>query len=292
MPPPRIDLLGLPLHALTEREVLTLLAQRLDARQGTWVITPNLDILRQYTKYPELRPLFHAEHGGADVLLPDGMPLIWASRIAGHSPPLPQRVAGSTLVLSLAHLAGSRGWRLFLLGGAPGDAERAAAVLQSRHKDLVIAGTFCPPLGFEKDPRQLQEIEDKLVAAQPDLVYVALGFPKQELLTQQIRHCLPNATFIGVGISLSFIAGTVRRAPRWVQGLGLEWVHRLIQEPRRLAKRYLVHDLPFALFTLFPRALIAQRRGFGASASVIREYATRPKGRGRPAPSTHGNTDT
>jgi N-acetylglucosaminyldiphosphoundecaprenol N-acetyl-beta-D-mannosaminyltransferase len=219
-------------------------------------LTPNVGILRHYRKRAELRGLFHAEGGGADILLADGMPLIWASKLSGRSPRLPGRVPGSTLVLSLAKLAAERGWRLFLLGGAPGDADRAAAVLQAKHRGIVIAGTLCPPLGFEKDAGEMAKIREALAAAKPEVVYVALGFPKQELLIRELRETLPTATFLGVGISLSFIAGTVRRAPVWVQKMGLEWVHRMVQEPGRLFKRYILQDLPFAFLVLFPRSIL------------------------------------
>jgi N-acetylglucosaminyldiphosphoundecaprenol N-acetyl-beta-D-mannosaminyltransferase len=258
--PARIELLGMPLDCVTEREALDFLAGRINARQGTWVLTPNLDILRRYKKEPALRPLFHASAGGADILLADGMPLVWALRMAGRALIAPERVAGSGLVVKLAKRAAESGWRLFLLGGDPGAADRASAVLRGRHRDLIVAGTYCPPIGFEKDPAQMAEIVERVSKAQPDLVYVALGFPKQEQLIRRLRQILPQATFIGVGISLSFIAGTVQRAPRWVQRLGLEWMHRLWQEPRRLAKRYLLQDLPFALLTLFPRAIVARCR--------------------------------
>lgn len=254
----RANILGMPVDAVTEAQALDLIGQRIDARIGTWVLTPNLDILRHYKKRKDLRPLFHAEEGGADILLADGMPLIWASKLSGKKPRVPARVPGSTLALTLAKRAAERGWRLFLLGGAPGDADRAAAVLQSKHQGLTIAGTLCPPLGFEKNPAEMQKIREALLAAKPNVVYVALGFPKQEHLIRDLRQTLPEATFVGVGISLSFIAGTVQRAPRWVQKIGLEWMHRLVQEPKRLFKRYILHDLPFAVFTLIPRSLLAR----------------------------------
>ncbi len=204
-----------------------------------------------------MRPLFES----ADFLLADGMPLIWASRLAKlEGGGLRERVPGSTLAVKLAARAASHGWRIFLLGGAPGTADAAARVLRATHSELQIAGTACPALGFESDPEQMRALEEQLVAAAPDVVYVALGFPKQELLIQRLRHVLPRATFIGVGISLSFIAGTVQRAPGWVQRLGLEWTHRLMQEPKRLARRYLIHDLPFAVFVLFPHVVASRWR--------------------------------
>jgi N-acetylglucosaminyldiphosphoundecaprenol N-acetyl-beta-D-mannosaminyltransferase len=244
----------MPLDPLTETDVLSILASRIPRGQGTWVLTPNLDILRQYRSHPSVRSLFHTDQGGADLCLADGMPLVWASRLARR--PVPERVAGSSLALSLARLAAQKGWSIFLLGGKPGAADRASAVLQLRYPGLNIAGTCCPPLGFEKDPAQMESIRQQLSAANPDIVYVALGFPKQERLTKCLRAFLPRATFIGVGIALSFIAGEVKRAPRWAQQSGLEWLHRLVQEPRRLARRYLLQGLPFAFFRLFPLAII------------------------------------
>nr|AFB69921.1 N-acetylglucosaminyldiphospho-undecaprenolN-acetyl-beta-D-mannosaminyl transferase [uncultured bacterium] len=187
------------------------------------------------------------------------MPLVWAARVQGT--PLPERVAGSNLIWSVSRAAAHDARTVYFLGGDPGTAERAADVLRARFPGFVCAGTHCPPFGFEKDPRQREEIENRLRAARPDLVYVALGSPKQERLIGELRTKLAEdlaATWwLGIGISFSFVTGDVRRAPRWMQRLGLEWVHRLGQEPRRLARRYLVDDLPFA-FALFTRA--ARRR--------------------------------
>ncbi|HVS71058.1 MAG TPA: WecB/TagA/CpsF family glycosyltransferase [Phycisphaerae bacterium] len=260
--PERVELLGMPIDAVTERQALELLTRRLSRGQGAWVITPNLDILRQYHAKPAIRSLFEGPDA-ADVFLADGMPVIWASRMArigrGRKG-LPERVPGSGLVYSLAREAAQRGWRLYLLGGSPGAADAAGAKLRRRFPALQIAGTDCPPLGFEKDSGQMAAVEAKLVAAKPDIVYVALGFPKQEFLIQRLRPLLPRAAFLGVGISLSFIAGHVKRAPRWVQAIGLEWLHRLIQEPSRLARRYLLEDIPFAICRLLPHAL---RRRWG-----------------------------
>jgi N-acetylglucosaminyldiphosphoundecaprenol N-acetyl-beta-D-mannosaminyltransferase len=256
--PERVHLLGMPIDALTERQALDLLISRLNRGQGTWVITPNLDILRQYHKKPGVRSLFQGPNA-ADLFLPDGMPLIWSSRVAriGRSRRgLPERVPGSGLVFSMAREAAARGWRLYLLGGNPGAADAAAEKLKRRYPALQIAGTDCPPLGFEKNPRELAAVEEKLLAAQPDIVYVALGFPKQEFVTQRLRHLLPRAAFLGIGISLSFIAGHVKRAPSWVQKIGFEWMHRMLQEPSRLTRRYLIEDLPFAVRHLLPHTLL------------------------------------
>ena len=183
----------------------------------------------------------------AELVVADGMPLVWASRVAGT--PLPERVAGSSMTVTLAAAAAAAGRSLFLLGGNTGVAEEAAEALRATHPDIRIAGTWCPPMGFEHDAVQMDKIRKSLAASNADLVLVALGSPKQERLIRDLRAegLLPSAWWIGVGISLSFLTGEVQRAPRWMQAAGLEWTHRLVQEPRRLVKRYLLHGIPFGL---------------------------------------------
>jgi N-acetylglucosaminyldiphosphoundecaprenol N-acetyl-beta-D-mannosaminyltransferase len=188
---------------------------------------------------PELRRMVEQ----ADLVVPDGMPLIWASRL--QRTPLPERVAGSTLVCELPPAAAAAGASVFLLGGAPGVADAAAARLRERSPELEIAGTLCPPYGVERSPAELERIQAAVLAARPDIVFVALGFPRQERLIMRLRPLLPDAWFVSCGISFSFVTGDVARAPRWVQRAGLEWLHRLAQEPRRLARRYLVDGIPF-----------------------------------------------
>lgn len=254
----RVFLLGLGFDNTTERGCIERILGALDEGRGGWMVTPNLDILRRWTKSARFRELV----AKADVVVADGMPLIWASRIQGT--PLPERVAGSSLVSTLSAAAAERGKSIFLLGGDPGAAEEAAGVLKERHPGVRIVGTHCPPMGFERDEAAMEAIEAALREAKPDIVYVALGSPKQEELILRLRTLHPGAWWLGVGISLSFLAGRVRRAPRWMQRLGLEWIHRLAQEPRRLAKRYLVHGLPFAA-KLLGAAVWMRLRGRGAA---------------------------
>lgn len=238
--------------ALRETEVVEHVMVALDEGRGGNLITPNVDILRQLRR-PQLREL--AEQ--AELVVPDGMPIVWASRIQGEE--LPERVTGSSLIWSLSEAAARSDRSLYLLGGAEGIAERAADRLVEEYEGLEVAGVHCPPFGFEKRAETLQETVSAVVEAQPDIVFVALGFPKQEHLMQHLRRHLPNTWFVGCGGTLTMVAGEVSRAPLWIQRSGLEWVHRLAMEPRRMAKRYLVHDLPYAA-GLFARALVRRRR--------------------------------
>jgi N-acetylglucosaminyldiphosphoundecaprenol N-acetyl-beta-D-mannosaminyltransferase len=231
----------MPIDPVTESQAIRHILDRLAAGRGGWVITPNLDHLRLYHQRPQLRPMYE----DADLVLADGMPLLWASRL--QKTPLPQRVAGSELIYSLTSAAATAGRSVFLLGGNPGAADAAAATLTRLHPKLKIAGTHCPPMGFEKNPDHIRQIIDALTQSRPDIVYVGLGFPKQERLIETLRPALPAAWFLGIGVSFSFVAGQIRQAPIWIRRAGLEWIHRMLQEPTRLFRRYVLEDIPFAL---------------------------------------------
>jgi UDP-N-acetylglucosamine 2-epimerase (non-hydrolysing) len=235
-------LMGTPMAVVTEASAVQTIVEEAGAGRGHWTITANLDHLRRYHSDPVAKALID----NADLVVADGMPSIWASRLAGE--PLPERVSGSSMVWSICEAASIRRQSVFLLGGDPGVAERAARIFRETYPDLQIVGTACPPVGFENDEQELGRIQRQLIDAAPDIVFVALGFPKQDLLIRALRGSLPHASFLGVGISLSYVTGDVSRAPDWICHLGLEWAYRLPQEPtRRLVRRYLVSGPPFAL---------------------------------------------
>jgi N-acetylglucosaminyldiphosphoundecaprenol N-acetyl-beta-D-mannosaminyltransferase len=210
----RIRLMGMPLDVMGERELLEAIFAALDRGAGGWVVTPNLDHLRRFVSDAGAR----APYEQADVVVADGMPLVWASRLQGT--PLPERVAGSSLIYPLAERAARSGRSVYLLGGAPGDAERAAGVLRARAPELRIAGIDSPEPGFEQDPVRFEEVRRRVLSAAPDLVLVCLGSPKQEHVIERLRPDLPLAWFMGLGVTLSFVAGTIPRAPDWVQRAG------------------------------------------------------------------------
>jgi N-acetylglucosaminyldiphosphoundecaprenol N-acetyl-beta-D-mannosaminyltransferase len=238
---PTVKLMTLRLWNLTEAQVVEQLMRRHERGLGTRLVTLNLDILRQYHQDPDVRRMIDC----ADGIVADGMPLIWASRIQGS--PLPERVCGSNLIYSVPAAAAERGLRVFLLGGGKEDtATRCEATLKERYPNLIVCGTYYPPFGFEKDAGQMQQMADSVSQAKPDVVLVALSFPRSERVIGRLHELAPKAIWIAVGISFSFVIGDVVRAPRWVQQLGLEWMHRLFQEPGRLIRRYLIDDMPFA----------------------------------------------
>ena len=235
------SIMGLPFHRLDTPTLIRVFLDEVREGNGGWIVTPNLDILRQFTTCAESRRLILA----ASHRVADGQPIVWASRLvrqagARQGPwqrPCPEPAGG-----------GGAGRPVGVpSGGNPGVAAAAAARLEARCPGLEGVASYCPPYGFEKDPRELANIKTALKAAGPALVLVGLGFPKQERLIRLLRSEIPEAWFVGVGISLSFLAGDQPRAPAALQRLGLEWLHRLAHEPRRLFRRYVVHGLPFAL---------------------------------------------
>jgi len=252
-PLPTVDLLGMRIASVDEDAVLDHLFGELRCGHGGWLVTANLDFLRRYVKEPQIRELYSE----ADVTVADGMPLVWASRLLGT--PVPERVAGSALVYRFAERAAREQCSLYMLGGDPGAAERAAAVLCERSPGLRIAGHSAPRFSTLPTQAEIDGIVAVLERARPDLLLVGLGSPKQERVIHALSALFPQTWMVGVGISFSFVAGQLQRAPRFMREAGLEWVHRLAQEPQRLARRYLVEDLPFAV-ELFLRTLWLRAR--------------------------------
>jgi N-acetylglucosaminyldiphosphoundecaprenol N-acetyl-beta-D-mannosaminyltransferase len=159
-------------------------------------------------------------------------------------------VAGADLLWALSKAAAEVQRSVFVLGGEPGVADDAGGRLRTAFPDLDVRGGYSPPWGFERSEWAMEDVIDALTQAAPDIVFCGLGFPKQERLILELTESFPHVWFIGSGASHVFAAGQLRRAPGWMQHCGLEWCHRLIQEPRRLFRRYLVDDAPFALWLL------------------------------------------
>lgn len=204
--------------------------------KGGFVVTPNVDHVCLAEELPALVAAYH----DALLSLVDGTPLLWLARALGT--PLPEKISGSDLIRPLMARAAADGLRVYLLGGAPGVGEGAAAALRADYPALNICGINAPPLGFEKDVVQNEAVLQDIRQKGAQILLVALGCPKQELWMHHNRLALAPAVALGIGASLDFLAGKVRRSPAWMSRVGLEWVYRLAQEPRRMAQRYLVRD--------------------------------------------------
>jgi N-acetylglucosaminyldiphosphoundecaprenol N-acetyl-beta-D-mannosaminyltransferase len=259
-------ILSVPIDDITMDEALlrleTFILEGRANGKSHQIATINADFVVKARDDPELRGLLR----DADMCTADGMPLVWGARLLGV--PLTGRVTGADLVPALAQVAAARGYTMYLLGAAPGVALRASQVLCARYPGLQIVGVDAPPYGsvLEMDA----SIVEKIHAAQPDILLVAFGNPKQEKWIGMHARDLPVPVMIGVGGTLDFIAGVTRRAPAWMQRSGLEWIYRLLQEPRRLWKRYFV-DL-FGFGTFFVRQWWLMRNSRGGAG--IWEYGT------------------
>jgi N-acetylglucosaminyldiphosphoundecaprenol N-acetyl-beta-D-mannosaminyltransferase len=257
----RLSLGALRFDSLTAGDVVEAISRDLERGVGGTVITPNVDILRQCETSPVLAELVN----GASMVVADGMPVVWASHIAGS--PLPERLAGSDLVPLVVEQCARTDRRICFFGGGETVAAAAAARFASGFAAHRRPVAVTPPHvsgGF--DDAAIDEFARMLQRNGCDVVFLGLGFPKQERLMLELSRRLPGTWFLGVGAALDFEAGRISRAPQVMRKVGLEWLFRLAMEPRRLYRRYLVEDGPFlvrflgrlAVTRVRPRQLIAE----------------------------------
>jgi N-acetylglucosaminyldiphosphoundecaprenol N-acetyl-beta-D-mannosaminyltransferase len=251
--PARCTLMGLQIDRLTKDEAIEHILTACARGEGGSVVTPNVDILRQVHGDEGIR---HAVEK-ASLRLADGAPLVWASQLQREA--LPERIPGASFIWWLSAAAARAGLPIFLLGAAPGVAAKAGQRLEADIPGLLVAGAHCPPLGFEHSTEATAAIIESIGAANPRIVFCGFGCPKQERLMASLGDVFPHIWFLASGGSLDFIAGVTTRAPAWMQNAGLEWLHRLTHEPRRLFRRYVVLDMPFALRLLARAATVRWR---------------------------------
>lgn len=227
-----VAVLGTPLDKLSVDQVMERLDQFVQEKRFHQVATANTDFLINAESDPELRHILRQ----CDLVVPDGMPVVWASKLLGS--PLPERVTGADIVPRIAALAAEKGYRVYLLGGNPDVAKKAQEKLETDYPGINIVGRYSPPLAHIIEMNNDHILED-IYRTEPDILLVAFGCPKQEKWVHMHRHLLGKVSIcIGVGGTFDFIAGQVPRAPSALQKSGFEWTHRLLHDPKRLWRRY------------------------------------------------------
>lgn len=234
---------GIWVDDVTMEKTLEHMSDFIESGSPHYIVTPNAD----HIVLARIDPEFDESYRHADLVIPDGMPLIWASKILGK--PLMERVTGSDLLPKACEIAASKGYKVFFLGSTPQSSSKAAQILKERYNGLQVVGLYSPSFGFEKDEYENQKTIEIVKQARPDILFVALGTPKQEKWIYKHRKLLNVPISVGVGAGLDFIAGIQRRAPKWIQNLGLEWFWRLCLEPKRLWRRY-ARDTKFFYYLL------------------------------------------
>lgn len=244
--PPRCNVLGVGISAMNYDHALQVIDRWISHREAHYVTVTGVHGVMESQRDPKLRDIFNR----AGLVTPDGMPMVWLCRAAGHKEC--SRVYGPELMLRQCEHSIEKGYRHFFYGGAEGVAEQLATTLGKRFPGLQVAGSYCPPF------RPLTEEEDREVCRQindtkPDIVWVGLSTPKQERWMAAHVGKLNCPVMLGVGAAFDFHTGRVKQAPRWMQDAGLEWLFRLTQEPKRLWKRYLVNNPLFVTSLLLTR---------------------------------------
>lgn len=232
----RIKFMNTEIDNLTMSEALDKIDELISENKNAYVVTPNVDHIIQLERGGEIVDVY--KH--ADLILCDGKPLVWISK--WYKTPIREKISGSDLFPLLCERAAQKGYKMFFLGAAEGIAAKAASNLEKRFPGLDVCGVYSPPFGFEKDEEEMSKITKMIKDAAPQILIVGLGAPKQEKFIYENRAKLGVPISLGLGASLDFEAGNIKRAPKWMADHGLEWFYRITQDPKRLAKRYLVDD--------------------------------------------------
>ena len=245
---PRVDILGIQIHNVTRAETLTLMERMIEAGEAHMICTPNADHVVRAQRDSEFREIIER----ADLVVADGMAIVYAARILGT--PFKENVGGRLLLPAFAQRSAVKGYRLFLLGGSTEDVAKQAVVrLRMDYPGVNIVGTYTPPYMPEFDEGETGRMLRAVNQAKPDVLFVCLGTPKQEKWIARNLKRIEAPVSLGIGAALDVLAGKIRQPPAWMTKIGLEWLFRLVQEPKRLARRYLWDDPRFLWLVLQQR---------------------------------------
>lgn len=232
----RIKFMNTEIDNLTMQEALEAIDKLIQEKKCAYVVTPNVDHIVQLETNKELQEVY----ANASLILTDGKPLLWIAKWYGT--PIKEKISGSDLFPLLCKMAAEKKYKMFFLGAADGIAAKAAENLTRKYNGLQVVATYSPPYGFEKNQNEMEKIKKMIKDANPDILIVGLGCPKQEKFIFYNREELGVPISLGLGASFDFEAGNIKRAPKWMADHGLEWLFRITQDPKRMAKRYLIDD--------------------------------------------------
>lgn len=230
-------LMATHINNLTLAETAEAIGSFIEERRQAYIVEVNVDVMIKIEHDAELRRITD----DADLVLVDGQPLVWVSKL--YQRPVKEKVSGSDLSLALCRMAAEKGYTVFILGGKEGIADQAKAKMEAQYPGLRVVGTCAPPLGFEKDEAEKAKVRETISAVSPDIVLCCLGCPKQEKWIDANYRDIDARVFLCAGATVDFLAGNVKRAPAWVSRIGMEWFYRFLKEPKRLFKRYFVDDM-------------------------------------------------
>lgn len=222
---------------VTMDETLNEIENMILNNKKSYIVAINVDVVMKIETDSYLKEITD----NADMVLLDGKPLIWISKLKKQ--PIKEKISGSDLVPKVCGLAANKKYSIFIIGGKDGIADKAKEKLEQQYSNINIVGTYAPPIGFEKDEKELEKINNMISEAKPDILIVCFGCPKQEKWIYENINKYDAKVSICAGATVDFLAGNVKRAPKWMSNCGLEWFYRFLQEPKRLFKRYFIDDV-------------------------------------------------
>jgi len=233
-----VDVLGVLLNNVVKKDIIRKIDWCISNKRKLNIVPVNVDMLVKARKDRLFQGILNNNYA-----IPDGMPIVWASKILKS--PLREKTAGSDLFIEICKVSNQKGYKLFFLGAAEGVGEKAKEQIITDYKDINIVGTYSPPLGFEKSDEENRKIISKINKANPDILFLAFGAPKQEKWISNYGKNINANITVSIGGTLDFVAGIKKFPPQLIKKMGFAWLFRIIDEPRRLWKRYLIDDMVF-----------------------------------------------
>lgn len=232
----KINMLGIKIDNFSLQEALDRVEEIIAKGKPEYYSSINLHQIVLYKENLEFRKIVD----NAALLTIDGQPVMWLAKLL--KTPAKEKLPGPDFMREVCSMAANKGYTVFLLGGAPGVAEKAVDNLRKDNPSLKVAGTYSPPFGFENDEQEMLKINTMLKESKADLLFVGLGSPKQDIFIEENKDFYQIPLSFSIGIAIDYIGGNIKRAPRWMSNIGLEWFYRFCQEPKRLFNRYFVES--------------------------------------------------